>query len=160
MAQLPEAHSKHSETEPVLCLPPSVANKIFWSPPFEDPANAHRLPDGQSSPDNAPTIPILPPAFTFPDGILSEVQATAACAFSRAVQIASVVASDDNDMRNAMSIPQPIISLYYPRDGCHEVIDAMVKSIAREQKADVVVLDSLELALQEFGAWGKGGCLS
>jgi hypothetical protein len=57
---------------------------------------------------------------------------------------------------SAISIPQPIISLYYPHNGCHDIIDAMVKSIARKEGADVVVLDSLELALGEFGAFGKG----
>jgi len=32
----------------------------------------------------------------------------------------------------------------------------MVGSLAHDQGADVMVLDSLELALQEFGAFGKG----
>ena len=51
---------------------------------------------------------------------------------------------------------QPIISLYYPHHGCHDIIDSMVKSLAHDQGADVVVLDSLELVLQEFGVFGIG----
>ena len=68
----------------------------------------------------------------------------------------SSVLNNGNDIRSTKSPPQPIISLYYPHYGCHNIIDSMVKSIAREQGADIVVLDSLELALEEFGAFGKG----
>ena len=133
-----------TEQPPTASFTSNIAAKIIWSPPFQDSTN---------------TTPNLLPTFTFPDGILSEVQATASYAFSRAVQMASVdssVLNNGNDNRSTKSPPQPIISLYYPHYGCHNIIDSMVKSLAREQGADIVVLDSLELALEEFGAFGKG----
>ena len=152
------------ENPPTASFTSSMAAKILWSPPFQDSTNGSDIHDGQprSTAGNNTTAPNLPPTFTFPDGILSEVQATASYAFSRAVQMASVdssVLNNGNDIRSTKSPPQPIISLYYPHYGCHNIIDSMVKSVAREQGADIVVLDSLELALEEFGAFGKGALL-
>ena len=68
----------------------------------------------------------------------------------------SSVLDNGNDNWSIKTPPQPIISLYYPHYGCHNIIDSMVKSLACKQGADIVVLDSLELALEEFGAFGKG----
>jgi hypothetical protein len=73
-------------------------------------------------------------------------------------QIASVDVRPDK--QGAKPLQEPLISLYYPHDGCHEIIDSMVKSLALAHGADVVVLDSLELALGEFGAFGKGATFS
>jgi hypothetical protein len=133
-----------------------LAEKILWSPPFEDP---HRQPHESPSGDAATTT-TSPSSFAFPDEILSEARAIASHAFSHVVQMASVEVqqslTDSNDAQNANSHSPPIISLYYPHHGCHGIIDSMVKSLAHDQGADVVVLDSLELALQEFGAFGKG----
>jgi hypothetical protein len=155
-----EATKDKPRTEPFTS---SMAAKILWSPPFQDPANASNVDvqDGLPSSDSTTTAaPTLRPTFTFSDGILSEVKATASYAFSRAVQIASVDMHDSvlngNDNQSTKSSAQPIISLYYPHYGCHDIIDSMVKSLAHEQGADIVVLDSLELALEEFGAFGKG----
>lgn len=135
----------------------SMTKKILWSPPFH-------WQDGQPRSDDGTTTPVVPPIFTFPDGILSEVQATVSYAFSSAVQLASVYVHQHNSVpdgngQSAKPLPQPIISLYYPHDRCHDIIDSMVTSLAHEQGADIVVLDSLELALEEFGAFGKGGLI-
>jgi hypothetical protein len=130
-----------------------MAEKILWSPPFPDP-NVPESPDGQPSDDATTTTP---PTFAFPDGILSEAHALTSYAFSRAVQMASSNGLiPDNSEDSEKLCPEPIISLYYPHDGCHDIVDSMVKCLASEQSADVVVLDSLELALAEFGAFGKG----
>lgn len=134
-----------------------AAEKILWSPPFQDLPSASDLLDGQ------PPLgtPITPCTFTFPDGILSEVQAATSYAFSHAAQMASLNPQgsplNGDEKQGAKSLREPIISLYYPHAGCHEIIDSMVKSLALAQGADIVVLDSLELALEEFGAFGKGG---
>jgi len=125
----------------------ALAEKILWSPP-------HMQPHDESPSSDAS------PSFVFPDEILSEARALTSYAFSHVVQTASIDAHkslslDDDDTQNAPH-SQPIISLYYPQHGCHNIIDSMVKSLAHDQGADVVVLDSLELALQEFGAFGKG----
>ena len=126
----------------------ALAEKILWFPP-------HRQPHDESPSSDAS------PSFVFPDEILSEARALTSYAFSHVVQMASIDAHkslslDDDDTQNAKPHSQPIISLCYPHHGCHNIIDSMVKSLAHDQGADVVVLDSLELALQEFGAFGKG----
>ncbi|KAJ6505595.1 hypothetical protein DFH09DRAFT_885940, partial [Mycena vulgaris] len=51
---------------------------------------------------------------------------------------------------------EPSICLFTPYEGCHEIIDSMIQSVANRLDADVIVLDALELALGEFGAFGKG----
>ena len=126
----------------------ALAEKILWSPPHRQLHN--ESPSGDASPSS----------FVFPDGILSEARALTSYAFSHVVQMASIEAHksflENDDAQNAKPHSQPIRSLYYPHHGCHNIIDSMVKSLAHDQGADVVVLDSLELALQEFGAFGKG----
>ncbi|KAJ6541092.1 hypothetical protein DFH09DRAFT_1322944 [Mycena vulgaris] len=57
---------------------------------------------------------------------------------------------DDEDLPE-----EPSICLFTPYEGCHEIIDSMIQSVANQLNADVVVLDALELALGEFGALGK-----
>lgn len=141
-----------------------VAEKILWCSPFQDSPDTELL--GGQPPSGTP---ITPSTFTFPHGILSEAQAAASYAFSRAAQMASLGTqilelrpsiSNDDGKQGTKSPLEPIISLHYPRAGCHEIIDSMVKSLALAQGADIVVLDSLELALEEFGAFGKGGLSS
>jgi hypothetical protein len=155
MLSLKENPSQCTVTDsPATFMSEGLVEKILWSPPFEDP---HRQPYGESPSGDAVTTP---PSFVFPDEILSEARALTSYAFSHVVQMTSIEAHksflDNNDAQNAKPHSQPIISLYYPHHGCHDIIDSMVKSLAQDQGADVVVLDSLELALQEFGAFGKG----
>jgi hypothetical protein len=137
-----------------MTMSAGLAGKILWSPPFEDPL---RQPHDESLSRDAVTTSASPSPFVFPDEILSEARALTSYAFSHVVQMASIEAHKlFLDAQNAKPHSQPIISLYYPHHGCHNIIDSMVKSLAHDQGADVVVLDSLELALQEFGAFGKG----
>ena len=160
MLSLNENPSQCVATEPTMFISAGLAEKILWSPPFEDP---HRQPHESSSGDAATTTTSPSSSISssvFPDETLSEARALTSYAFSHVVQMASVEVqqslTDSNDAQNANSHSPPIISLYYPHHGCHGIIDSMVKSLALDQGADVVVLDSLELALQEFGAFGKG----
>jgi hypothetical protein len=142
-------------TEPTTFMSAGLAEKILWSPPFEDPLRQphDESPSGDTS---------ASPPFVFPDEILSEARALTSYAFSHVVQMASIEAhklfldAQNAEPHSQPIISQPIISLYYPHHGCHNIIDSMVKSLAHDQGADVVVLDSLELALQEFGAFGNG----
>jgi hypothetical protein len=141
-----ENPSQPTSTEPTML---GLAEKILWSPPFE-----FHPPLVESPSANAATTS---PSFVFPDEILSEARALTAYSFSHVAQMASIETHDsDLGAQNAKPHSQPIISLYYPHEGCHNIIDSMVKFLAHDQGADVVVLDSLELALQEFGAFGKG----
>lgn len=57
-------------------------------------------------------------------------------------------------------IVEPTLSLYCPIEGGDYIIDATVKELARRVGADVVVLDSVQLAAGEWGDFGKGAHLS
>jgi len=154
MVPLNDDPSQCTAIKPTMFMPAGLAEKILWSPPFEDP---RRQPHDESPSGDAATTSASPPSFVFPDEILSEARALTSYAFSHVVQMAGVEVHD-NDAQKAKLHCQPI-SLYYPHHGCHDIIDSMVKSLAHDQGADVVVLDSLELALQEFGVFGKGALL-
>ncbi|KAJ7769499.1 P-loop containing nucleoside triphosphate hydrolase protein, partial [Mycena metata] len=61
-----------------------------------------------------------------------------------------------HSVTNDEDLPEePSICLFTPYEGCHDIIDSMIQSVANQLNADVVVLDALELALGEFGALGK-----
>ena len=152
----PEATSEPSiviqEKQHSVSFPSNLAQKILWNPPFKDPS---QLPLEDKAGIPAPQV-----SLKFPDEILSEVQAAISYAFSRSVQMATLNMYDSlstSNQQSTESLPEPIISLYYPQSGCHDVIDSMVKLLALKEEADIVVLDSLELALGEFGGFGKGG---
>ena len=156
MLSLQDPPPQLTETEPTaLTAAGDLAMKILWSPPFEDLTNAHTGKDQQDESHSDTTSASLLP-FIFPDEILSEARARTSYAFSHVVQMASVEVHESRPVGNAKPHSQSIISLYYPHHACHDIIDSMVKSLAHDQGADVVVLDSLELALEEFGAFGKG----
>lgn len=54
------------------------------------------------------------------------------------------------------SLLEPTLALYCPIEGGDYVIDETVKEMARRVGADVVVLDSVQLAAGEWGKLGKG----
>ncbi|KAJ6552444.1 hypothetical protein DFH09DRAFT_1085928 [Mycena vulgaris] len=63
--------------------------------------------------------------------------------------------SEFRSLNHDEELPQePSICLFTPYEGCHEIIDSMIQSVASLLNADVVVLDALELALGEFGVLG------
>ena len=149
----PEATSEPSiviqEKQHSVSLPSNLAQKILWNPPFKDPSPL----------EDKAGIPVPQVSLKFPNEILSEVQAATSYVFSRSVQMATLNMHDSlstSNQQSTESLPEPIISLYYPQSGCHDVIDSMVKLLAQQEQADIVVLDSLELALGEFGGFGKG----
>jgi hypothetical protein len=163
MSTLLDNPSQCTATEPTVLLLSSAVKKILWSPPLDHPTNIPRDPDVGSLSSGSATTSVLHPTFTFPEGILSEARALASFAFSRAIQMASAAKheplTDGSGEKNVQLRPQPIISLYYPHSGCHDIIDSMVQYMAHDHGADILVLDSLEMALQEFGAFGKGAFL-
>jgi hypothetical protein len=89
--------------------------------------------------------------YDFPDEIIDEVRSAVAYAFSNASQTAR---ADGGNLK--VGLPNPNISLYCPHEASHDVIDSMVDLIALERGADVLVLDSLELALGKDGVFGEG----
>ncbi len=53
---------------------------------------------------------------------------------------------------------EPTLALYCPIEGGDYVIDATVKEMARRIGAEVLVLDSVQLAAGEWGSFGAGTC--
>lgn len=51
---------------------------------------------------------------------------------------------------------EPTLGLYCPIEGGDYVIDETVRELARRTDSDVIVLDSVQLAAGEWGAFGKG----
>lgn len=51
---------------------------------------------------------------------------------------------------------EPTLALYCPIEGGDYVIDETVRELARQTGAEVIVLDTVELAAGEWGAFGKG----
>lgn len=54
------------------------------------------------------------------------------------------------------SLVEPTLGLYCPIEGGEYVIDATVRELARKTGAEVLVLDSVQLAAGESGQFGKG----
>ncbi|KAJ7931803.1 hypothetical protein B0H13DRAFT_2308502 [Mycena leptocephala] len=121
-------------TQSDIIIPPGFIAKFVWSP-FKDIAA-----DGAAEPMNNPSSD-HPQSYAFPDGVVSEVLAAASYAFSPTSQIGAV---------------EPNICLFTPYEGCHDIVDSMIQSVANQLNADVIVLDAIELALGEFGALGEG----
>jgi hypothetical protein len=51
---------------------------------------------------------------------------------------------------------EPTLALYCPIEGGDYVIDETVRELARRTRAEVVVLDAIEIAAGEWGEFGKG----
>lgn len=51
---------------------------------------------------------------------------------------------------------EPTLGLYCPIEGGDYIIDQTVQELARRTDSDVVVLDAVQLAAGEWGAFGKG----
>ncbi|KAF7358511.1 putative AAA domain-containing protein C16E9.10c [Mycena venus] len=139
-------------TKSHISIPPGFIDKFLW-PPFKDIAA-----DGTAEPinDQSSDHPALPQSYAFSDSVLCEVLAAASYAFSPALQLGGMELSEFRSLNNDEDLPEePSICLFTPYEGCHEIIDSMIQSVANRLDADVIVLDALELALGEFGALGK-----
>ena len=51
---------------------------------------------------------------------------------------------------------EPTLGIYCPLEGGHCVVDATVKELASRAGSEVLVLDAVQLAAGEWGAFGKG----
>lgn len=57
---------------------------------------------------------------------------------------------------SSAGLVEPTLGFYCPMEGGDYVVDATVRSLARRAKADVVVVDAVELSAGEHGRYGKG----
>ncbi|TFK32892.1 hypothetical protein BDQ12DRAFT_472321 [Crucibulum laeve] len=141
-------------------LPSDVANRILYSYPYDSKKQVSDDSSPSNRDFNPPGSEFFSNSFPIPETLLEEINAHASNAFSLSVQEAARKAmsgalegSDDN--KTTTKIPEPIISLYSPHEGCHEIIDDVVKRVGHRHAADIVVLDSLDLALGQYGPLGK-----
>lgn len=58
------------------------------------------------------------------------------------------------------SLIEPTLALYCPIEGGDYVIDETIRELAKRTRAEVVVLDAIEIAAGEWGAFGKGVYIS
>jgi hypothetical protein len=136
-----------------ITIPPDFIDKFVWPPSKDIAADGAAEPKDDLSSDH----PALPQSYTFSDGIVSGVLGAAICAFSPASQLGGMELSEFRSLNHDEDLPEePSICLFTPYEGCHEIIDSMIQSVANQLNADVVVLDALELALGEFGVLGTG----
>ncbi|KAJ7199487.1 hypothetical protein GGX14DRAFT_662066 [Mycena pura] len=132
-----------------ITIPPDFIDKFVWPPSTDIAADGAAEPKNDLSSDP----PALPQSYTFSDGIVSGVLGAAICAFSPASQLGGIELSELHSLNHDEDLPANPC-LFTPYEGCHEIIDSVIQSVANQLNADVVVLDALELALGEFGVLG------
>lgn len=154
-------------------IPRAFIDKCLWSytpkgendeKPPPPSGKSSDLPSKPSSSRSTTPLPPPPPSVILPPGILSDTLATTARSFSYRAQVASLTPksptpfdkSDPFDDPPKKVSREPSITLYCPEDASNHVIDAVVRNLAEAQKADIVVLDSLDLGAGEAGPLGKG----
>ncbi|EEB93999.1 hypothetical protein MPER_07271 [Moniliophthora perniciosa FA553] len=83
--------------------------------------------------------------WVFEDDMLSTVQNAVSHVFNHV----KPVREDKTRSEKAVTVCAPYL-------GGHEIVDAVVKIVAQKENADVLVLDSLDLASGRFGALRDG----
>ncbi|KAF8986902.1 hypothetical protein BDQ17DRAFT_628953 [Cyathus striatus] len=126
---------------PTPILPPGIADHILR--PY-------------SSDDSQCGIGSDTPVISIPDSILEEVNAMIAYSLSLTAQERAIEGTEKRlDEEASDRIHEPLVHLCYPYEHCHDVIDTALKTVAQRQKADLVTIDMLELALMEYGPFGE-----
>jgi hypothetical protein len=133
--------------EPVV-IPSSFLEQFLWHPYHHCPAN--KIDDDKRCFSSSPSD--IHPTLLFPAALVKEIQAVASFAFSEATE-----AQTTPGPTSELDFPiERTITLTCPHEGGNLVIDSMVKAVAEKHRADVLVLDALELAAGELGALGEG----
>ncbi|KAJ7046720.1 hypothetical protein C8F04DRAFT_207153 [Mycena alexandri] len=117
------------EPEPPLEFPQGLALEILWRP------------ESDSAPSNQSALP--PPAI-----------------FEEALHNLHITLHPQTQHRAAFASPlgpmlEPTLALYCPIEGGEYIIDATVRELARRTNAEVLVLDTVQLAAGEWGTFGK-----
>ncbi|KAJ2914621.1 hypothetical protein MD484_g5811, partial [Candolleomyces efflorescens] len=119
---------------------------FLWAPELPTSGGDH-LSVGTSPKDGADVFP----AFQFTESLKSEINSLAALAFSKAEKprfASETVSNAPSERCLVLSCPT--------KEGTH-ILDVAVRHIANKQRADVVVLDALELAAGRLGLLGQEG---
>jgi len=127
---VPESKAPDSVPNP-FSVPNSFIERFLWSPQNEHPS-----------------------AYMFPPGLIAEAHAVASYNFIYASSLAAdAVQPEDKSLE---ILTERSITLYCPHRGGNSIIDSVVTTVAARQRADVLVLDALELAAGKCGALGEG----
>jgi hypothetical protein len=126
----PTTKAASSADPPTLPALPQGLN-VLWSPAADGSA-----PD----PDRLP-----------PQEVMDDALANLHVALHPQTQNRSVYASSAHG-----PVVEPTLGLYCPIEGGDYVVDEAVRELARRTGADVVVLDAVQLAAGEWGAFGEG----
>ncbi|KAJ7452486.1 hypothetical protein B0H11DRAFT_1742113 [Mycena galericulata] len=132
-ADEPEKSKRKSKTPPKdtevpLELPEGLALEILWTPES----------------DPGPSTQALPPPEIF-DEALHNLHITLHPQTQHRATYPSPIGP----------LLEPTLALYCPIEGGEYVIDATVRELARRTNAEVLVLDAVQLAAGEWGAFGK-----
>jgi hypothetical protein len=134
--------------EPVV-IPSSFLEKYLWQPYHSCSVNKI-VEDGKNFLTSSPSE--LQPTLLFPTALVEELQAVVSFAFSEATEAQTAPVQTPE-----LECPiERTVTLTCPHEGGNLVIDSVVKTVAAEHLADVLVLDALELAAGEYGALGEG----
>lgn len=116
---------------------------ILWQPHDQPPSATTSTPGGDPNPN--PSENALPEPW-----LLQDAYETLLLALHPQTQHRATYPS------SAGSAVEPTLGLYCPLEGGDYVVDATVRNLAKRAKADVVVIDALELSAGEHGRYGKG----
>jgi hypothetical protein len=143
-ANVPETTVLGSALPDPISLPERFAEHFLWSPrePLKDSISADGAPE-----------PSPPYTYTVSDELLAQVQAIVSYNFTHASRPADTVQSKGAAVEIAS---ERSITLYCPHRGGQPVIDSVIKTVAARERADVLVLDALELAAGKYGVFGEG----
>ncbi|KAJ7470702.1 hypothetical protein FB451DRAFT_1352208 [Mycena latifolia] len=146
---------------------PSLLAASPSDPPAEEPEKAKRK--SKTPPKEPPEAP-----FELPEGLALEILWRAESdpgpsnqgalpppeIFDEALHNLHITLHPQTQHRAAYPSPigpllEPTLALYCPIEGGQYVIDATVQELARRTNAEVLVLDAVQLAAGEWGAFGK-----
>jgi hypothetical protein len=113
--------------------------------PLPDDLDILWTPDATTSGHESPTASALPPS-----EMLEEALHNLHIILHPKTQHRSIYASPSGPP------VEPTFALFCPIEGGEYTIDATVQELARRTGSDVVVLDAVQLAAGEWGAFGKG----
>ena len=133
-------------------------------PAPEKPTRRQRVPPPTSSPRDADDRPQLPPELDIlwlPDSSPNASVLPPPELFEEALTNLHIALHPQTQHRAAYSSPtgppiEPTLALYCPVEGGEYVLDDTVRELARRTDAEVLVIDSVQLAAGEWGHFGKG----
>lgn len=141
---------------PAITIPQAFINEYLWKPTQKNATCAKVDPvPAESSVDSKNSATSF--QYTFTPALLSEIDVAMTYAFLQASDFRRNARSQASGSDNPSAFSHEIgVTLNSPYHGGNAVLDAMVRIVAEKQNADVLVLDSLELAARKYGVMGEG----